>query len=274
MGISQADTSWTTTIPTVVMADQGASDWDMGAYVYGVVTADDPFNASGYSSRTKITVQASEVAETLTDFPVYVDLSLLPAGFHAAVAADGGDIRVTRVSTGLELAREVVSYDAVADTGELHFLAPSLSSTTDTEFYIYAGNALVSDYAVDHEYGAQAVWSNGYVGVWHLTDATTSTVTDSTGTSAAGDKTAANQPPEATGIVGEAQDFSGESYQIDAKYNTQATYFTKSAFAKGTAAPTTGYTAPISRYEGGVLQWDHANADYRGVAQAKLGGYW
>ena len=76
-----------------------------------------PFETSGWSSRTRVTVQASEVAENLTNFPVYVDLSRMSAGFHAAVAADCGDIRVTRVSTGLELPRVIDSCDTLADTG-------------------------------------------------------------------------------------------------------------------------------------------------------------
>jgi hypothetical protein len=71
----------------------------------------------------------------LTDFPVYVDLSDLPAGFHTNCnQTDARDIRVTRSDGVTECAREVVSYDSTNDKGELHFKANSISSSADTDF--------------------------------------------------------------------------------------------------------------------------------------------
>src|SRR5690606_33907440 len=117
--------------------------------------------------RVSLTIDADQVDADLTDFPVYVDLSDMPAEFHNNVNADGSDIRVTTGDEGTEVPREVVFYDADTDTGELHFKAPTLSSTTDTTFYIYYGNSSAGDYADDATYGAENVWSNGYAGVWH-----------------------------------------------------------------------------------------------------------
>ena len=123
---------------------------------------------SSWKYRVKITIDHSKVGSDLTDFPVYVDLSTLPSGFHTNVKSDGGDIRVTRSDGTTECPREIVFYDAANDKGELHFKANSLSSTSDTDFYIYYGNASASDYATDATYGARKVWTNGYVGVYHL----------------------------------------------------------------------------------------------------------
>jgi len=125
------------------------------------------YNAS-WSYREKITIQNGKVDADLTNFPVYVNLANLSAGFHTHVnQTDARDIRVTRSNGTTEVAREVVSYVAASDTGELHFLADALSNGTDTDFYIYYGNAAASDYAVTDTYGRNAVWAD-YLAVLHM----------------------------------------------------------------------------------------------------------
>jgi hypothetical protein len=133
-----------------------------------VPVAEDWYNAS-WDYRVKITVQSSQVGATLTDFPVYVDLSDLPVGFHTNVnQTDGRDIRVTKADGTTELPREVVFYDSATDTGELHFKADSLSSSANTEFYIYYGNSSATEPAVDATYGAENVWNSNFKAVYHL----------------------------------------------------------------------------------------------------------
>ena len=136
-----------------------------------------------WEKRVKVTVQASQVSSTLTDFPVYVDLSALPAGFWSNVKNGGGDIRVTTSDETTEIAREVVSCNTSTDTGELHFKAPSISSSADTDFYIYFGNAAADDYAVGATYGRNNVWTE-YAAVYHLEEDPTGSapqMIDSTG---------------------------------------------------------------------------------------------
>lgn len=143
------------------------------------------YNGS-WDYRVKITVLAAEVDADLTDFPVYVDLSDLPVGFHTNVnQTDARDIRVTTSDGTTEIPREVVFYTAASDTGELHFKG-DVANATDTDFYIYYGNAGASDYATTDTYGRNNVWS-GYHFVAHLqanaTDSkagATGTVTDAT----------------------------------------------------------------------------------------------
>lgn len=131
------------------------------------------YNAS-WTYRVQVTIQSSQVDSDLTDFPVYVDLSDLPAGFFTNVDSAGDDIRVTRADGTTECAFELVSINTGGSTGELHFKANFISSTSDTSFYIYYGNAVASAYAVGATYGRNAVWSD-YDMVWHggaLTDST------------------------------------------------------------------------------------------------------
>ena len=117
--------------------------------------------------RIQLTVNSSEVDDDLTDFPVYVDMGDLPAGFFSAVRSDGGDIRVT-TSDQRPVPHEVVVINTNNGTGEIHFKAPTLSSSSDTDFWIYYGNANGRMLNGAHEYGAQNVWSNGYVAVYHM----------------------------------------------------------------------------------------------------------
>lgn len=112
------------------------------------------YNAN-WTKRKKITVKASEVDSTLTDFPVYVDLSAV-----AGITNPDG-IRVTKADETTEVAREIVSAD------EMYFKADSLSATTDTDFYIYYGNAGASDYATNATYGAENVWDSNFKLVSH-----------------------------------------------------------------------------------------------------------
>lgn len=130
--------------------------------------------------RFSVVVNESEVQEDLTGFPIYVDLSKAPAGFWANhTGNDCGDIRVTNESNS-ELAREIVYCDTTAEEGQLYFKADSISSTTNTTFYIYYGNDS-SDYATTATYGAENVWTD-FITVYHFQQAS-GTVLDSTGNS-------------------------------------------------------------------------------------------
>ena len=118
---------------------------------------------SNWLYRVKITVSSSQVSGDLVNFPVYLDLSILPANFFSHVKSDGSDIVITSSDGITKLPRELVSINTVAHTGELYFRAPTLSSSSDTDFYIYYGNSSAN------ESNDASVWSN-YVGVWHLNE--------------------------------------------------------------------------------------------------------
>ncbi len=132
--------------------------------------------AAWYSSlwgyRVRLTIDHTKVTADQTDFPVYVDLSTLPSGFHQHVnQTDGRDIRVTKSDGTTELPREVVFYNASTHKGEIHIkYTGTLSSSTDTSIYIYYGNASTSDYATNATYGAENVWDSNYLAVYHLNE--------------------------------------------------------------------------------------------------------
>jgi len=179
---------------------------------------------SNWQYRKKVTVDYTKVSADLTDFPVYVDLADAGSDFFSNVKTDGSDIVVTSSDGTTKLSRELVSIDTSGQTGELHFKAPSLSSSTNTDFYIYYGNASAS------ETNDTSTWDSNFLIVTHMKDdPDTSHVADSTSNGYNGTKAAANKPIETTGNFGKAQSFDG----VD-----NSTYITVS----GTTSLLTGLT--------------------------------
>jgi len=138
---------------------------------------------TGFVRRMPITINSDEVGGTLENYPFYVDLSTLGSDFWDNVSSDGRDIRITTANGQTELPHDLVVIDAAAQTGELHLLADSVSSTVDTTFYIYYDNAAAVAYDSSATYGSEAVW-NDYIAVYHFQDDPTSignSITDETG---------------------------------------------------------------------------------------------
>lgn len=168
--LDSADTSnnWISSDSTVLDVSQESGIVQEGT---GSVKLSSPswYNYS-WPYRIKLTIEADYVDADLTDFPVYVDLNDLPASFHTNVnQTDARDIRVTKGDGTTELPREIVFYNATSDIGELHFkYSGTLFDTTDTDVYIYYGNAGASDYGATDTYGRNNVWDSNYIGVYHL----------------------------------------------------------------------------------------------------------
>ena len=153
------------------------------------------------TSVANVTIQSSQVTADLTDFPLLVDLSDMPAGFWSTVADGGGDIRVFKADGTTELAREVVSCDTATETGELWIkYEGTLSSSLDTTIQIHADGAS-GDYAVTATYGRNNVWSD-YEFVSHDGGSTESTGNFTT-TADGG------VVPGAVGQIGTSTDFDG-----------------------------------------------------------------
>lgn len=109
----------------------------------------------------------------VTNFPVYVDLTGFPTSFWSNVQSDGDDIRVAESDGSTETPFELVSIQTASSTGELHFLADSLSTTSTSTFYVYYGNPVASGYAAGATYGGNNVWSQ-YLLVAHMQNTATS----------------------------------------------------------------------------------------------------
>ncbi len=101
-------------------------------------------------------------------------------------------------------------HDSANKLAEYWVKVPSVSSTADTIIYLYFRTTDTADGA-----DPENVWDSGFKSVYHLKDATTSTVLDSTSNNNDGTKKAANEPAQADGKIGKAQDFDGTDDYIN-----------------------------------------------------------
>lgn len=161
-----------------------------------------------WSHRKRIDLSIPD--ENLTDFPVCIKI-VADAKIGAGCLANGHDIRFTAADgvTELPYEREVFSGGGGAPLTAIIWVKSDVS-TAGTYIWIYYGNAVASDGET-----AAAVWDDDFKAVYHMKDATTSTILDSTGNGNNGTKKAANEPIEAAGKIGKGQDFDGFDDFID-----------------------------------------------------------
>jgi len=163
---------------------------------------------AGWMYRSIITIDHSKVGSGgVTDFPVLLTEANVPAEFWSQVASDGKDVRVTSVNGTTVLKNEIVSIDTTGHTMEVWFKAPSLSDTADSQFYLYWGN---SSATMPSAADQQAVWSNGYSGVWHLGESSGNAL-DSTSNAIAG-SVLSGVTQGSTGKIGKDYAFNGSGY--------------------------------------------------------------
>jgi hypothetical protein len=155
--------------------------WDIGAFAAPASLAENTHLATFTTRPTDTGASGGpNVAGTETNYPGYIDLSEAPQALWDAVTSGGGDIRVFENQAGglVELPAEVVSCDTSAETGELHYLLPSISASTPQEIRLYA-DGVSSRYDHADPFGRNAVWGD-YSRVFHLGDVSGGFV-DSTG---------------------------------------------------------------------------------------------
>lgn len=117
-------------------------------------------DASQFERSFNITFPGYAGSSPLTDFPVLIRLSPGLNDFRYSVckAANGGDVRFADADGNL-LAHEIDTWDE-SGTSLVWVKVPSLSSSTEIRAYYGCANPPANN--------PQDVWSNGYVGVWHL----------------------------------------------------------------------------------------------------------
>ena len=128
---------------------------------------------SNWSYRKAVTIDASKIPSTQTNFPVLVKLNS-DSDLANDAQADGDDILFTSSDGSTKLSHEIEDFNS--STGELvaWVKVPSLSGSASTTLYMYYGNASASS-----QQDANNVWDVNYVMVQHLSE-TSGTHNDST----------------------------------------------------------------------------------------------
>jgi hypothetical protein len=164
----------------------------------------DPFE-EGWKYRKKITIDHYKVAGDLSDFPVLVNI--VDSDLKNKAQVDGDDILfMDDVGVANKLSHEIEKWDGSSGELIVWVNVNSLSSSSDTEIWLYYGN----NDASNQEYISRT-WNSNFLAVWHMDDNTPSSITDSTSYGYDGTKSSANNPVEfANGKIGKCQDFNND----------------------------------------------------------------
>ncbi|UCH89237.1 MAG: DUF2341 domain-containing protein [Thermoplasmata archaeon] len=180
---------------------QGLANLDQ----YGIVINEVMLKPTGgpyetdWSYSKKITIHSGYIDDDLRDFPMMFTINSTDLKDNAL--ANGYDIMFTDAERDTKLDHEIERWDAT--TGELiaWVKIPYLSSTEDTEIYMYYGNS-----GSENQQNPEGVWSNGYLGVYHMYEATGPVNNSVSERFNAG---RANTPTRAYGQIGYCQEFTG-----------------------------------------------------------------
>jgi len=174
---------------------------------------------TGWNKRIKLTIDHTKIDDTLSNFPVTVfftdaQAEEIFAEFDADEDFDRGQFALGD-DTLLYAEKEL--FDHSESKAIYHVKIPSISSSVDTDYYFYYDNDADHSTTYIGAIGTTAgenVWDSNFKAVYHMADNTTSTILDSTSNDNDGTKQAANEPVEASGKVGQAQDFDGSDDYI------------------------------------------------------------
>jgi hypothetical protein len=135
----------------------------------------DPF-AFGWLYRKQITINHTQVAEDLENFPVLV--STIDADLMKA-QDDGGDILfMNGPGVAKRQYHEIETFDQTSGSLVAWVNVLAISSSQDTVLYMYYGNPT----CINQQY-PKKTWNSHYNAVWHLNNNPTGTIIDSTANS-------------------------------------------------------------------------------------------
>ena len=153
-----------------------------GIIGYSPVQADPGWYNTSWLYRKQIEIHSSNVTADLTDFPVLISItSDGDIGSHAQT--DGDDIIFTRSDEVTEIPYEIESFSSDGSTANLTIWVkvPNLSSSSNTDIYMYYGNNNITSPLED----PTNAWDNNFKMVQHLEETTggSEMITDSTANS-------------------------------------------------------------------------------------------
>jgi hypothetical protein len=119
---------------------------------------------ASWGYRVQVTVDSNQVNSDLTDYVLLITEDNVPAEFWSRVKADGSDIVVTTSDGTTKLDRDLIELDTTGQTMVLRVRIPSLSSSVDTDLYVYYGNSGAA------ESNSTATYSSSLEGYWALNE--------------------------------------------------------------------------------------------------------
>lgn len=162
-----------------------------------------------FKYRKNITVPFGKITKDLTNFPVLVDLC--DPDLKNVFQPSGNDILFIDAS-GTQLDHEIELFNQTYNSthGQLvAWVRGNLSSTKDTIFSMYYGNASVST-----QENTEGVWKKDFTAVWHLSE-TSGPRYDSTQNNFDGSPQNFDKDEAVNGIIDGADEFDGSNDYIE-----------------------------------------------------------
>ena len=162
--ISAADFTISSSPPSIPAYDN--ANWND----LGIQQNDPDWWDSDWSYRKKLIIDSTYVDSSLSNFPVLVKIdSSADLDFSKVSGSSGEDIRFTD-SSGNPLYYEIERWNDGSNLAEIWVKIPTISSSADTDFYLYYGNSGASD-----GQSAPNVWDSDYEMVHHLQESPSGT---------------------------------------------------------------------------------------------------
>lgn len=180
---------------------------------------------SGWGRKCALVIQSSQVASTLTNFPLLLTKDTLPSemfdadGSYPALST-GGDIRFSSDSAGntqlpCEIEYFVTDNDPANGKAVIWVKVASISSSANTTIYVWYNKSGESQPGRATTYGLENVWNSNYKLVMHLNQSPTNAVDeilDSTSNLNHGQSTNMSSTNLVDGQHGKCLNFAGNQY--------------------------------------------------------------
>ncbi len=124
-----------------------------------------PWWNNNWNFRKNMTLNHTMVKTDLTDFPIVIDIT--DPDLKTKAQTDGDDIVFTDTANNT-LKHEIEFFDSITGHIVAWIKIPQLSSTTDTELYMYYGNPSAAN-----QQNRTAVWDSNYLTVQHMAEIST-----------------------------------------------------------------------------------------------------
>jgi|GEM_PF-4853465 len=194
--------------------------WDIGADEYWGDWL------SGWANRVKIGIDHTDITSALSNFPVLIYLSDSSGIYDDDVTfvfdelgSDSMKIAVTASDGITQRYVEIEKWDASGKEAWLWTKIPDISSSRDTDFYLYYDSTQTgnTEYVGGTEKGpAENVWDSSFKAVWHLDETTGGAGAIKDATSNNNDGTDGGSPTfGAVGKIGNAISFDGSDDYVN-----------------------------------------------------------
>ncbi len=174
------------------------------------------YSDSSWQYRQKIVIDHTKVMNTdQTDFPVMIKINNQYNSIFSNAKDDGYDILFTSSDGSTKLSHEIDTFSKANKELIAWVKIPLLSYQNDTTLYMYYGNSEATD-----QQNKTDVWSNGYVGVWHMNESSGGANSVKNSTSVANmDGTDYGPSLGQTGKISKAVQFDGNDDRIEIASN-------------------------------------------------------